>query len=188
MKIYTQNHWNSRKFPPIVSVGAFCLTLHRLLSPFVTRTYTFEIGSSPYITPTYTLEIGPNKVKYSVPEAFLMKFPKLLDLKESDLRSKTLLLPDVNDIDGHTLVHYLYTGTYQIIKLHDLPSDLMRLIRYRKGLLFYRMAKRYNIVGLDDLAKHEVELASSGIPIDSKLDSAVAFYQSFLKMPGSRST
>jgi hypothetical protein len=123
----------------------------------------------------YTLEIGPDKVKYTVPEAFLEKFPGLLGFKSSSLRNPIKLhwvYPEV----GHTIVHYLYTGSYQLLKANCTHS----LSHYRIAVLSYCMAKIYRVVGLDDLAKHAIWENSSGVSIYTKLNIALEFYDDAL--------
>jgi hypothetical protein len=71
---------------------------------------------------------------------------------------------------GHTLVHYLYTGTYQTLKLRGGSDDAGRITEYRISVLAYCAARMYGLNGLNRFAKDNIERLGKGIPIFDFLD------------------
>lgn len=63
-------------------------------------------------------------------------------------------MPEVNEDAGHTLVHYLYTGTFQ--KLH-LPEDDDMTADLKKNVHLYGVAVKYGLAGLKELALEKIQ-------------------------------
>ena len=86
--------------------------------------------------------------------------------------SQSIQLPEVDDDTGHTLVHYLYTGTYQTLKpqaASDSPSPDPST-EYRRAVLAYLAARSFQIDGLAQLARSNMELYEKGLSIFDILD------------------
>lgn len=76
--------------------------------------------------------------------------------------------PDI----GHTLVHYLYTGTYQTLKPAQAASNsLNHCTEYGRGILAYHAARSYHIDGLAKLAIESIELHDKELSIFEILDT-----------------
>jgi hypothetical protein len=64
-----------------------------------------------------------------------------------------IALPKVDEDIGHTLIHYLHALVYQTLKTNG-PSPK---IEYRRRVLVYSTAVKYQIEGLATVAKQEME-------------------------------
>lgn len=87
----------------------------------------------------------------------------------------------MDEDNSHALVHYLYTGTYQTLKLTDVSANasenttglegrgkarkLDRLLEYKKSLRLYCTAKTYDLSRLETLCKVQIESFEDGISI-----------------------
>ncbi|KAL9115287.1 MAG: hypothetical protein Q9187_007336 [Circinaria calcarea] len=143
-----------------------------------------EPDTSPYRTSPCTLIIGPDRVQYTVLQKFLDRFPQLAERCKGDewnySLNNTFELPDVDKDSGHTLVHYLYTRSYQTLKLQDLSDDAKNLARYTRSMRLYCIAKQYGLSGLEELSKHHAEIYNVGISFTELLDVAE---EVFKKLP-----
>lgn len=71
-----------------------------------------------------------------------------------DFRTR-IALPEVNEDVGHTLVHYLYTGTFQ--KLQSLEEDDDLTAELKKNVHLYGVAAKYGLAGLKGLALEKIQ-------------------------------
>ena len=88
----------------------------------------------------------------------------------------TIDLSDVDEDVGHTLVHYLHTGTYQTLKLPGIPAIVQRLSEYKRSLRSYCVAKRYALNGLENLAKAHIDTSGKRIPFFDLLSITEELY------------
>ncbi|MCJ1242886.1 hypothetical protein MMC30_000082 [Trapelia coarctata] len=130
--------------------------------------------TSPYITPAFTLSIGPRRLQYTVLQGFLSECPEWAYICKSKHWSRTIELPDVYEETGHTLVHYLYTGTYQTLKLQNSTESTTEL---KRNIRIYCVAKKYKLAGLETLAKSTIESFEGEVSISEFLDIAKEAYQ-----------
>jgi hypothetical protein len=98
-------------------------------------------------------------VYYSVPRIYAnqspeWRFPTTSFDRFNQFTNQTVNLHNVDEDIGHTLVHYLYTGIYQTLKLHDVSDGSNRTTEYRRAGLVYCAARLY---GLDRLAEHAIQ-------------------------------
>ncbi|MCJ1347972.1 hypothetical protein MMC31_006202 [Peltigera leucophlebia] len=63
-------------------------------------------------------------------------------------------LPEVPEEVGHTLVHYLHTGTYQTLQSQD---DGDKITELRRNVRLYGVAIKYGLAGLATLAQEKIE-------------------------------
>jgi len=105
---------------------------------------------SPYAEAPVTLHIGEQPTIYYVPSHLLQRG------KIHPCGADPVLLPEIGISTGHTLVHYLYTEKYETL---DASGGL------EQALLSYLMAKNYEILGLAELAMHEVKTFCSEMDI-----------------------
>jgi hypothetical protein len=91
---------------------------------------------------------------------------------------RTIELPQVDEDIGHTLVHYLYTGTYQTLKSQGVSCPLTE---YRRGILVYCVARLYELNGLADHAIRIIGLFDKMLSIFQVLDIASNVYPKLLE-------
>ena len=102
----------------------------------------------------------------------------LSDCHEWMATSKSIIeLPDVDEDIGHTLVHYLYTGKYELLGLDVWDG---KLSKYQKSIRLYCVARKYGLGGLAKLAQNHTESVkkgkTKGISIFNVLDIAKEVY------------
>jgi hypothetical protein len=66
-------------------------------------------------------------------------------------------LPDVDASTGHVLVHYPHTSLYQTLNDMETFHVAEANIEFKRALLAYTAAIKCGLVGLQQLAKHELE-------------------------------
>jgi len=68
-------------------------------------------------------------------------------------------LSDVDDDIGHTLVHFLYTGTYQTLKPSSVGSENVSgdILEYKRSLQVYSVAKTYGLGQLEHYARENMQ-------------------------------
>lgn len=84
---------------------------------------------------------------------------------EKNNQFPTIWLSDVDEDVGHTLMHYLYTGHYQTLKLPSVWGVPKRTIEYTRSVLVYRTALNYGLKPLEDLAKRYMEIFDQHIHV-----------------------
>ena len=89
-------------------------------------------------------------------------------------------MPDVGEDIGHTLVHYLSTGTYHTLELHNLSEHAMKVAEYNRSVRLYCVTKKYGLSGLEQLSKHYAEIYNKEISLLELLDVAEEAFQSLL--------
>lgn len=126
--------------------------------------------------------------RYSLPECFLLKYPQFPPLPPF---SSSITLHDVHEDAGHSLVHFLYTGNYETIKL-PLKKGISVIAReYRISVFVHEVSKKYGLVGLEALTQHYIQrfgdkLSLSDIlretrDIFSKLPEDETWFPNFIK-------
>ncbi|KAI9730735.1 MAG: hypothetical protein M1834_005704 [Cirrosporium novae-zelandiae] len=128
--------------------------------------------TSPYLSQPISLLIGPTHVPYHVLKDFLYQSPILADACK--FNAWTIELSDVDEDLGHTVVHYLYTGTYQTLKSRDASGDATSRnnTEYKRSIRLYYVARTYSLRGLELLAKNNIIRLEKGVPISEFLDAA----------------
>ncbi|KAI9800365.1 MAG: hypothetical protein M1825_004135 [Sarcosagium campestre] len=127
---------------------------------------------SPYKTTIYTLEIGKGKTIYNLHKGCLSQSPKLSALCQSAQwnAGSTIKLPAMNEDVGHSLVHYLYTGTYQTLRSQDVGSKAT-MTEYGRNVQLLGAARDYDLSGLEVLTKGNIENLGRDLSIFDKLDA-----------------
>lgn len=72
---------------------------------------------------------------------------------------------------GHTLVHYLYTGTYQTLETKSDDAASMTHIKFKQALLVFAIATMYELPDLEGLAKEQIRTHGSLMALDEVLDT-----------------
>ncbi|KAJ5117768.1 hypothetical protein N7448_011400 [Penicillium atrosanguineum] len=103
--------------------------------------------SSPYELPKITICIGDKK--YGIPESHVRNHSQL----HNHIRHSKIKLSDVPEDIGHTLVHFLYSGTYETLNL-PLSEDTSYVAReHLRSVLVYRASRQYNLTDLGIMAR-----------------------------------
>lgn len=137
---------------------------------------------SPYITAPVSLLIGPNRERYTVPQAFLSESPQWSrpDSPDSWSLQAHIDLAGVNEEVGHTLVHYLYTGTFQ--KLQSLEDDAYDLTaELEENVHLYGIATKYGLAGLRELVLEKIQNQEGLGAIFDILDTIKEAYKTHLE-------
>ncbi|KAJ9252943.1 hypothetical protein DTO207G8_4463 [Paecilomyces variotii] len=144
-----------------------------------------EPGTSPYLTEDVKLIIGPGEHRWTVHRHFVEQSPVIKSTLGSSMRTSyypsTPLSINLTGVDveiAHTFIHYLYTGKYQTLtRKCDGPEEL---VEYRRSVLTFCAAKIYELPGLEDEARAQIERFDEYVPIHTILDLAREVYRQLL--------
>ena len=120
---------------------------------FYLTSFELIVVHSPYTSSPVALYIGPRRQQYYVPRVFLQG----IDWIASRSWGGVVPLPDVDEITGHVLVHYLHTGVYQTLDDVEPPAAGRADTEFKRAFLVYIAAKKYGIQNLSHLAKREMK-------------------------------
>ncbi|KAK7177680.1 hypothetical protein PSPO01_16274 [Paraphaeosphaeria sporulosa] len=125
-----------------------------------------ESTISPYAYSPVAIDVGPGLATYWVPK-YLLRSPKWSTTDAGG----TLCLPGVSAATGHTLVHYLYTGTYQTLQAKGEDAVAPAHIKFKQALLTFVLASAYELPDLEKLAKEQIERHGSHMAVVDVLDT-----------------
>ena len=130
---------------------------------------------SPYESPITTILIGDKT--FFVHEYCLRKyFPWELDFRWNP----SITLTDVDEDIGHTVVHFIYTGTYETLTTAS-ESRIIHLAReYKRSIQAYHAARAHKLHDLEVLAKWHIENLGESVSI---FDMLQAVRTVFSKLP-----
>lgn len=114
--------------------------------------------------PTEVL-VGHPELCYYVPQHLLQS------TKWSEQTLAQIRLPDIDADTGHTLVHYLYTGTYQTLDARAEPPVTTARIQFERALMVYLMTIAHDLSSLRHLAICEIEEHGAWINIFEVLEA-----------------
>ncbi|PWY80100.1 hypothetical protein BO83DRAFT_203406 [Aspergillus eucalypticola CBS 122712] len=128
---------------------------------------------SPYETRLVIVLLGPSERKFSIPEYYLKQSPVFADILSTypNFITRTtpcIALPDIDDDITHTIVHYLHTGTYQTLR----HSGDWTKTEYRRSVLAYAAASKYELSGLLTLSKKYMQKLDKDLSIFDVLSVA----------------
>ena len=66
-------------------------------------------------------------------------------------------VPSMNSNTGHTLVNYLYTGTYQTLSSGTNDVEQQPQLQFEQALLVYKASLTHDLPGLEELAMQQIE-------------------------------
>jgi hypothetical protein len=142
---------------------------------FLSRPYSLENDAlesdiltntcSPYTEPPATLLIRPDKIAYFVPQNFLPSG------WVSSGSQEPFCFPDVDIQTGHTLVHYLYKGSYEAPVANNSPTSLHACTKLKAALLVYIATNDHALPRLQHLATSEIEEHGSRLDLVEILDA-----------------
>jgi hypothetical protein len=112
------------------------------------------------------IDCGPGNATFWVPK-YLLRLPKWSITDAGG----TLCLPGVSAAIGHTLVHYLYTGTYQTLEATVEGAVATAHINLKQALLTIVLASAYEIQSLERLVKEQIEIYGGRMSFVQVLDT-----------------
>ncbi|KAF2625092.1 hypothetical protein BU25DRAFT_493088 [Macroventuria anomochaeta] len=138
--------------------------------PEFDRTSNVALNKSPYVeSEIIPLDAGSSATRFLVHSCMLRKSTPLFALASN---GQPVSLPKLDESAAHTLVHFLYAGTFQI-RFHPAPSDgKVAYERFKLATCVYCAAIRYQLHGLAKLSKEKVSVEGDYIPIFDVLQVA----------------
>jgi hypothetical protein len=130
-------------------------------------TFSLMTTCSPYACDPVAIDCGPGLIAYSVPK-HLLHTPKWSTTDAGG----TICLPGVSAATGHTLVHYLYTGTYQALEAKGKATAPPAHIKFEQALSTFVLASTYELQTLEILAKEQIKMYGSRMTLVEILDTA----------------
>lgn len=121
---------------------------------------------SPYACSPVAIDFGPGLATYWVPK-YLLRSPRWSTTDAGG----TLSLPGVSAATGHTLVHYLYTGTYQTLEAKGEDTVAPAHIKFKQAFLTYVLASTYEVQDLERLAKEQIKRHGSHMALVEVLET-----------------
>ena len=110
--------------------------------------------------------IGRNKKWYTMPKNIISQVPYFQQhWGENEWGTPAVRLPEVDDDIGHTIIHYLYTGDYQTLKLSSTYNMPRRAVEYSRSVLTYHAALRCGLDGLADHARKYIQTFDNNVSI-----------------------
>jgi hypothetical protein len=86
--------------------------------------------------------------------AIVDEYPGLKERLNSD---DSIILDTVDESIGHTLIHFIYTGRYQILGLGIAPAEHKAATEFKRNVLAYCAARLCGIAKLEEFAKAKTE-------------------------------
>ncbi|KAL4941945.1 hypothetical protein BDV06DRAFT_222641 [Aspergillus oleicola] len=127
-----------------------------------------EIEYNQPITSPYeriaTVLIGTKS--YGIPVYYLENIPQLKRRLDCKLGLE-VVLGDVDEDIGHTLIHFLSTGQYE-----TLNSGYNLAREYRRSVLAYETARRYGLLGLEEVARKHIKHFGALVHLQDVLETA----------------
>jgi hypothetical protein len=121
---------------------------------------------SPYACNPVAIHVGPGLATYSVPK-HLLRSPRWSTTDAGG----TLCLPGVSAATGHTLVHYLYTGTYQTLETKGEDAVAPAHTKFKEAFLTFVLASAYELHDLERLAKEQIKRHGSHMALYEVLET-----------------
>src|SRR5579871_1033538 len=122
---------------------------------------------SPYTTKAVTVCIGQGGAKYTVLQAIVDQYPDLKTWRlDPNNANAPIILREVDEDIGHTLIHYLYTNQYQTLApAATLPEEAKIAIGFKRSVLAYCAARLCGIEKLEEITKAKIEELSQELSI-----------------------
>ncbi|KAI1769261.1 hypothetical protein GGR53DRAFT_475110 [Hypoxylon sp. FL1150] len=130
---------------------------------------------SPYAGKKIILKFegGP---KFEVPTILVKKYPLLY----SYLKGVAFVVDDWSPEMVHVLVHYLFTGEYQHLRLHGCSPADKNEAEFGTSLAVYTITKILEMPFLEELAKNEIKRLGRGLSVLQLLEVAAKNVSDFV--------
>ncbi|KAH3434733.1 hypothetical protein KXW39_002477 [Aspergillus fumigatus] len=132
--------------------------------------------SSPYESPIISIRIGSKT--YRIPVCYIQNYPQF---SSSHPWEPQYILSEVDDEVGHTVVHFLCTGNYETLRTTSEPGVSQMAIEFRKSMLVYQAARKYDLYGLQTYAKKYIEMFGESMSIFDRMEAAREIYSKLPK-------
>ncbi|KAL4948876.1 hypothetical protein BDW69DRAFT_175631 [Aspergillus filifer] len=126
------------------------------------------LANSPYEHPIATVVIGTKR--YGIPMYYLENIPQIK--RRLWTPGPQAVLDDIDEDIGHTLIHFLYTGQYE-----TLHSGYNLVTEYQRSALAYKTARRYGLLGLEAVARKQIEHFGPLVHLRDVLETARVILQ-----------
>ncbi|KAF2674495.1 hypothetical protein BT63DRAFT_408679 [Microthyrium microscopicum] len=123
---------------------------------------------SPYMSRPVTVYIGPSRSVYTILESAINKHESLRSKLDASA-NPILELPEVDHEVGHTLIHWLYTGRYEIL---GSGTETLRAGQHKGSVLTYYGARACSLAELEKTAKSKIEFNAKFLTLPELLQSA----------------
>ncbi|KAH5734228.1 hypothetical protein HBI17_203050 [Parastagonospora nodorum] len=137
---------------------------------------------SPYQdTKIVSILVGRDALPFTIHSAVIAQSEVLAAKVSYKRNGNQVLALDLDNSTAHTLIGFMYTGTYNELPL---SSELTRsaMSVYETGTCVYCAAVRYQLAGLVELAKEKIMSSDEGVSISDIL--RIAKEQAFPLLPG----
>lgn len=121
----------------------------------------------------------------SVEQSLLQRNPKLALLiplspcTHCTTSSQSLSLKSISRSAGHTFIHYLHTNTYQVLEwLGPTTGREETIAKLKISLEVYATARKYELDGLETLAREQISLLSKDLEAFTVIDAINEIYPS----------
>lgn len=129
-----------------------------------------------YESPIISIRIGSKT--YRIPVCYIQNYPQF---SSSHLWEPQYILSGVDDEVGHTVVHFLCTGNYETLRTTSEPGVSRMAIEFRKSMLVYQAARKYDLYGLQTYAKKYIEMFDESMSIFDRMEAAREIYSKLPK-------
>ncbi|TQS34184.1 hypothetical protein Golomagni_05441 [Golovinomyces magnicellulatus] len=117
--------------------------------------------SSPYSGEMISLKFGPTSKNYQVPIGLIKDFSWAQELVKDSRKPwfgyGSISMPDIAEDIGHVLVHYLHTGTYQILLQEKEKCIDYCTYNLKVALDVLFAAQKCEMPGLQELARAKIK-------------------------------
>ncbi|RKF75956.1 hypothetical protein GcM1_230021 [Golovinomyces cichoracearum] len=125
--------------------------------------------SSPYSGEMITLKFGRTSKNYQVPIGLIKNFSwapeQVKDSRRPWFGYGSISMPDIAEDIGHVLVHYLHTGTYQILLEDKENCTDYRTYNLKVALEVLFAAQKCEMGELQELAKSKIKDTAESMKI-----------------------
>lgn len=132
---------------------------------------------SPYQARVCKLTFGSSATEYSVHEAVITPYSQIFETQSEVIGFGWNSIPTThhfNDIDaklGHTIVHYFFTGTYEIIETREEDHLSTASLELQRAIEVSNVAGKYGLSKLQDLAAAQFKKHLESFAICDVLDA-----------------
>ncbi|RHZ60744.1 uncharacterized protein CDV56_108116 [Aspergillus thermomutatus] len=127
--------------------------------------------SSPYESQIITIRVGSRT--YRIPVCYIQNYPQF---SSSLPWEPHYILSEVDDEVGHTVVHFLCTGNYETLRTASEPGVSKMAIEYRRSMLVYQAARKYDLYNLETYAKKYIEMFGESMSTFDRMEAAREIY------------
>jgi hypothetical protein len=114
-----------------------------------------------------------------IPVYYIRKYPQF---NGSHSWEPHYVLSEVDEEVGHTVVQFLCTGNYETLRTASDPDVSNMAIEYRRSMLVYHAARKYDLYDLEVYAKKYIKIFGESMSTFDRMEAARKIYSTFPKM------